>query len=144
MVFGRHESTRRDFGHFCMILFHLISVSYNGFSWFLRPNEHVDADTQNTDPHIHLNYLKIPVSPPYSKPQEMQINDLGLPVKPYYTTADVCSLLKIHPDTFRHRLRQGHYPESIKVSGKRRFQIDQIKNILKITAELLKNGILIS
>ena len=50
---------------------------------------------------------------------------------------------KISPDTFRHRLRQGDYPEPIKVGGKRRFQIDQIKNVLKITAELTKKGILL-
>ena len=101
-------------------------------------------DIQNTDPHNVLNYLKIPVNPSYLKLQERKINDLGLPVKPYYTTADVCSLLTISPDTFRHRLRQGHYPEPIKVGGKRRFQIVQIKNILKITVELAKKGILSS
>ena len=103
----------------------------------------MDVDTQKTDPHSGLNYLRIPVNPPYVNPQKPEINDLGQPKKPYYT-ADVCSLLKIHPDTFRYRLRQGHYPEPIKIGGKRRFHIDQIKNILKITAELLKKGTLIS
>ena len=106
--------------------------------------DRTDVDTKSRDPDNDLTFLNIPVNPPYFKPQETQINDLGLPKKPYYTTADVCSLLKIHPDTFRYRLRQGHYPEPIKIGGKRRFHIGQIKNILKITAELLKKGTLIS
>jgi hypothetical protein len=70
--------------------FSIVRDGITGFTFnFRKPGLHKDADTQNTDPHKKLNYLKIPVNPPYSKPQETQINDLWLPEKPYYTTADV-------------------------------------------------------
>ncbi|MDY7039025.1 MAG: hypothetical protein SV375_23090, partial [Thermodesulfobacteriota bacterium] len=36
----------------------------------------LDVDSLCTDPHIELNYLKIPVDPPYLKPLERPINDL--------------------------------------------------------------------
>ncbi len=64
----------------------------------------MDVGTQNTDPRIHPKYLKISVNPPYLKPPEPALNDLGLPTKEYYTTQDVCKILDIKPDTFRQRI----------------------------------------
>jgi hypothetical protein len=72
---------------------------------------HSDVDTQNTDPHIHLNCLKIPVNPPYLKHPNPVLNELGLEQKNYYMTSDVCKVLNIKPDTFRQRIYRGHYPE---------------------------------
>jgi len=89
-------------------------------------------------PRSHYELLRITINPPYLKPPEAPLIDLGLPIKPNYTTQDICSILKIHPDTFRYRLRRGHDPESEKVGGKRRFTIDQIKEILKTTEEMIK------
>jgi excisionase family DNA binding protein len=73
------------------------------------------------------------VEPPYKKAPELPLNDLGLPVKPYYTTQDVCKVLGLHPDTFRHRLRKGNYPEPKKIGGKRRFSESELKRLVKNT-----------
>lgn len=97
---------------------------------------HMDADPQNTDPHMFLNHLKIPVNPPYLKSPEPAINDLGLQVKDYYTTADLCKVLNLKPDTFRYRIRTGKYPEAKKVGGKRRFTVMEIQEILETTESL--------
>jgi len=93
----------------------------------------VDVDTQNTDPYIPPNYLKIPVDPPYLKPTEKPLNELGLQKRDYYTTQDLCKVLNLHPDTFRYRLRVGHYPEPERVGGKRRFSEQDIREIVQIT-----------
>jgi predicted site-specific integrase-resolvase len=53
-----------------------------------------------------------------------------------YTTADVCQVLGIHPDTFRYRLRHGRYPEPVKVGGMRKFTEEQIRDILKIATDI--------
>jgi len=79
------------------------------------------VDTQNTDSLNRLTPLKFPVNPAYLKPPEPATNDLGLPVKDYYITADLCKVLRLLPDTFRYRIRTGKYPESRKIGGKRRF-----------------------
>jgi len=68
-----------------------------------------------------------------------QLNELGLPIKEFYTTRDVCEVLDLHPDTFRYRLRKGIYPEPKNMAGdKRRFTLDEIKEIIKITEEFPK------
>jgi hypothetical protein len=102
----------------------------------------LDADTQNTDPHIHLNYLKIPVSPPYQKPPETPLNELGLHRKDYYMTSDVCKVLKIKPDTFRQRIYRGYYPDYQKIGVKRIFTLEQIKELIKVTENLIRKCIL--
>lgn len=102
----------------------------------------MDADTQNTDPHIHLNYLKIPVNPPYLKPPETALNDLGLPKKDYYTTQDLCKFLSIRPDTFRQRIYRGHYPEFPKINGKRKYTLENIKELIELTKDLINKGLL--
>jgi hypothetical protein len=107
-----------------------------------RKSSRTDADTQNTDPHIYPNYLKIPVDPPYLKSHEPAINDLGLPIKNYYTTADLCKVLNIKPDTFRYRIRAGFYPEARKIAGKRIFTEKQIKELIELTKDLINKGIL--
>ena len=94
----------------------------------------MDVDTQNTDPHIHPKYQKIPVNPPYLKTYKPPINDLGLPEKEYFTTWDICKILNLLPDTFRYRLRIGKYPEpKQKAGGKRMFTIDEVKEIARIS-----------
>lgn len=77
--------------------------------------------------------MKIPVNPSYLKPPKTALNDLGLPVKDYYITSDLCKVLRLLPDTFRYRIRTGKYPEALKVGGKRRFTIEQVREIIKIS-----------
>jgi hypothetical protein len=92
-------------------------------------------DSKSRDPHNLLIFFQIPVVPPYlktTKSPETPVNELGLPVKEYYTTQDLCKVLNIKPDTFRHRLRTGKYPEAPKVGGKHRFSENQVSGILKI------------
>jgi len=57
-------------------------------------------------------------------------------------TCDVCKVLRIKPDTFRWRIYKGHYREHQKIDGKRVFKLDQIKEIIKITDKLIRQGIL--
>jgi hypothetical protein len=89
-----------------------------------------------------LNYLNIPVNPPYLKPLKTPKNELGLPNKPYYFTRDVCKVLNVSPDTFRARIYAGHYPEYGKIGVKRIFTLDQIKELIRITENLIRKGIL--
>jgi hypothetical protein len=119
------------------------STSYVGFSWCFSVETHKDVASKCRDSYKASNFLSIQVSPPYLKPSEVPVNEFGLPNRTFYTTADICKVLNYKPDTLRYKIRRGHYPEVVKVGGKRRFQIDQIKNILEITAELLKRRILL-
>ena len=80
----------------------------------------------------------------YMAAPQIPLNDLGLPAKDYYTTADLCKVLNIKPDTLRHRLRNGRYPESLKVGGKRRFTEIEIQDILETTKVLIRKGIFAS
>jgi hypothetical protein len=106
------------------------------------PRNRMDVVTQNTDPHIHMNSLKIPVNPPYSKLQKPRINHLALPIRLYYTSQDLCKVLGIKPDTFRYRLRQRYYPDAVlRVGGRRRFMESEIRELIKITEEFLKKGL---
>jgi len=77
--------------------------------------------------------LFIPISPPYFKEPDPELNEFGLPVKDYYTTGDVCSILCLKPDSFRARIRSGYYPEPIRVGHARKFNLDEIKTILELT-----------
>jgi len=70
------------------------------------------------------------------------LNDLGLPVKPYYFTQDVCKIINILPDTFRQRIYRGYYPEYEKIGVKRIFTLEQIKELIRITENLIRQGIL--
>ncbi len=99
-------------------------------------------DSKSRDPHKILNYLKIPVNPPYLQPPETTVNDLGLPTKYYYTTGDICKVLGVLPDTFRQRIYRGFYPEFQKIAGKRIFSKEQIKELIKVTDKLIQKGIL--
>ena len=99
-----------------------------------------DTDSQFADPHIDLNYLKISVNPPYLKPLKTPKNDLGLPKKDYYMTGDVCKVLGVSPDTFRARIYRGFYPDPVRVGEKRRFTLDQIREIIRITNNLIRKG----
>ena len=83
-----------------------------------------------------MKILDIPVDPPYLKIAEKPVNNLGLPVKQYYTTGDICKVLAVKPDTFRARLRVAKYPEPIKVGGKRRFSEEEVRNIIQTTVKL--------
>ncbi len=101
-----------------------------------RSNNRTDRDSQYTDSPNKLKFLDIPVDPPYLKIAEKPINNLGLPVKQYYTTGDICKVLAVKPDTFRARLRVAKYPEPIRVAGKRRFSEEEVRNIIQTTAKL--------
>ena len=95
---------------------------------------------QFTDSHIHPKYLKIPVNPPYLKPSNPAFNELGLIKKDYYMTCDACKVLNTKPDTFRQRIYRGYYPEYQKRGRKRIFTMSQIKELLKITDSLIRQG----
>jgi hypothetical protein len=102
----------------------------------------LDVDTQITDPLNRLTSLKIPVNPPYLKHVESPVNDLGLRVKDYYTTSDVCKVLDILPDTFRQRIYRGYYPEPDRRGGRRFFTLDQVRHMLMVTGALVESGVL--
>lgn len=79
-------------------------------------------------------YIRLKVDPPFLKPMNPELNDLGLPDKEFYTTGDLFRLLDLHPDTFRYRLRSGIYPEAKNRSGdKRRFTYEEVVEIMRIT-----------
>jgi hypothetical protein len=109
--------------------------------WDLQ-NTRMDVDTQNTDPHNNLTFLDIPVNPPYLKHPNPVLNELGLEQKDYYMTCDVCKVLKIKPDTFRQRIYRAYYPEYQKIGVKRIFTLDQIKELIRITENLIRQGVL--
>ncbi|MFH1673719.1 MAG: helix-turn-helix domain-containing protein [Pseudomonadota bacterium] len=100
--------------------------------------------SKSRDPHIYPNYLRILVDPPYLKTPKPVINPLGLPVKPYYTTQDLCKVLNIVPDTLRYRFKAGYYPEPGKVGNKRRFAEKDIRDIIKITEKLIQKRLLLA
>lgn len=79
-------------------------------------------------------YITLKVDPPYHA--EPKLNELGLPIKEFYTTRDVCQVLDLHPDTLRYRLRKKIYPEPQNMAGdKRRFTMDEIKELIRITEQ---------
>ena len=98
--------------------------------------------TQNADPLNQTISLIIPVAPPYLKHPTPALNELGLPRKDHFTTQDVCKVLSIKPDTFRHRIRVGHYPEAEKLHGKRVFSLEHVRALVKLSEELVQNGVL--
>jgi len=89
-----------------------------------------------------LSYWFIPISPPYFKEPSPHLNELGLPVKDYYSTGDVCKILGLKPDTFRARLRSGYYPEPTHLKHVRKYNLEEIRNIVQLTEELTKAGTL--
>jgi hypothetical protein len=52
-----------------------------------------------------LIFLNIRVSPPYIKPLETPVKEFGLPSKVFYTTAGICKVLNVKPDTLRLRVK---------------------------------------
>ena len=92
-----------------------------------------DVGSKSRDSLNHPISLKVPVNPPYLKPPEAPINDLGLPKKEYYTTGDLSKVLNIKPDTLRYRFRKGYYPEPKRVGGKRQFTEAELKDIINIS-----------
>jgi hypothetical protein len=64
-------------------------------AWDLQKTRR-DVDSKCRDSHNILNLLNIRVSPPYLKPSEVPVNEFGLPNKAFYTTADICKVLKMH------------------------------------------------
>lgn len=69
------------------------------------------------------------------------MNHLGLPIREYYTTQDVCKVLVVKPDTFGERIYRGYYPEPIRVGGKHRFTMKQVTEIMELTMRFLKDGV---
>ena len=102
----------------------------------------MDAGSQFTENPNHLISINITVDPPYFKPPKMPMNDLLLPEKDYYMTRDVCKVLRIKPDTFRARIYAGHYPEYGKIGVKRIFTLEEIRELIRITDDLIRKGIL--
>jgi hypothetical protein len=94
--------------------------------WDLQ-NTRIETGSQFTDPNNPPISLKITVSPPYFKEPELPKNNLGLPIKPYYTTQDVCKVLGLSQDIFRQRIYKCFYPKTDKVGGKRIFTIGSNK-----------------
>jgi hypothetical protein len=63
---------------------------------------------------INPEFLLLPNQTP--KPV---LNGLGLPIREYYTTGNVSKVLKIKPDTFRHRLKKRYYHEPMRIGNPR-------------------------
>ncbi len=85
--------------------------------------------------------IKVSFPDPYSKPVSTTINEYGIPKKSWYSTSDVCSILKLHPDTFRYRVRQGHYKDHYARKGdKRIYTINDITYLVNRTKELKQNN----
>jgi hypothetical protein len=103
-----------------------------------RYNSRRAAVSQFAERGTRSNYLTIPIIPPYLKKQNQIVNDLGLPIKDYYMTRDLCKVLKIKPDNLRSRFRRGHYPEPTRVNGKRVFTLQEINTIIEKTERLFK------
>ena len=77
------------------ILYVVCGSSVYNISGAARDRISVRLTRKVENPYINTNYLKIPVNPPYLKPPEPAINNLGLPIKEYYTTQDLCKVLNI-------------------------------------------------
>jgi len=99
------------------------------------PNSRKDVVSKSGDPLNALIFLKIPVNPPYLTKPKPATNDLGLLKKNYYTTKDLCKVLKLKPDTFRYRLRKGYSPEPARMGGKRRFTDKEIRKIIRFASK---------
>jgi hypothetical protein len=56
-------------------------------------------------------------------------------------TRDVCKVLKISPATFRYIIYKGYYPEYQKLGVERIFTLKQIKELVKITKNLILQGV---
>ena len=101
----------------------------------------MDVDSKCRDSSNYLPFLRIPVNPPYLRHPEPILNDFGFEQKDYYMTCDVCKVLKIKPDNFRQRIYRGYYLEFDKIGIKRIFTLQQIKDLIKITEGLIREGV---
>jgi hypothetical protein len=97
-----------------------------------RRNSPTGRDSQFTDPNHKLIQLNINLKKSFQKEPDIKFNKFGIPVKGYYKTEDLCQILKIHPDTFRYRLRKRIYPDIPKINGKRRFTLVDIENFIEL------------
>ena len=71
--------------------------------------------------------LRIPPKP---------LNLLGIPEKPCYRTADVCTVLGIKPELFRYRLYTQKYPEFERDGKGRLFSIEDLRTLIEISEHL--------
>jgi hypothetical protein len=110
-------------------------------AWDQR-NNHTDTVSKNTDAFQQLDFLRVPVSPPYLRLPEKPRNDLSLVKKNYFTTRDLCKVLKTKPDTLRYRFRAGYYPDKKWLNGKRVFSEIDIIQIVKVTNDLIEKGVI--
>jgi len=85
--------------------------------------------------------IKFSLPQPYSKSIKINKNKYGIPEKTYYSTGDICAILGYHPDTFRYRLRTGHYRDDFaKKGGKRIYTFDDLGYFVQRTKELKQNN----
>jgi hypothetical protein len=64
------------------------------------------------------------------------LNLLGIPEKPRYRTADVCTVLGIKPELFRYRLYTQKYPEFERDGKGRLFSIEDLRKLIEISEHL--------
>lgn len=87
--------------------------------------------------------LKVKLPKPFFVRPTPPINELDLPVKEFYKTSDVSKALKISPETFRKRILADHYPDKFRRKGAIRiFSSEEIKQLIELTEELKKRGII--
>lgn len=55
--------------------------------------------------------IDIRLPEPHLRHPPKPLNQLGIPQKNHYRTADVCTVLGIRPDLLRYRFYTGQYPE---------------------------------
>jgi len=101
-----------------------------------------DRDSKFAYSYSNFITLQLIIDPPYIKHPKVFINDLGLPDKKYYKTQDVCQILGVSGETFRARIRHGHYPEMPQIGGKRFYTYNDIKKLKMITRDLYKKKII--
>jgi len=89
--------------------------------------------SQITDSGVKTICLKIPVVPPFLKIQKPTLNEFSIPVKEFYSVQDLSQILKVQPDTLRHRFIAGHYPEPARMSNKRVFTLQELRNIVSMS-----------
>jgi len=66
------------------------------------------------------------------------LNQYGLPTKDFYRTEEVCRVLGISPDLYRHREAVGGYPKPQRgANERRRFTLSDVEKLLGISKRLL-------
>jgi hypothetical protein len=108
---------------------------YNGRGERDHRNNRKVVYAQNTESISSSNRITIPITPPYLKELNQPLNELGLTIKNYYTTKDLCKVLNINPDTLRSRFRRGYYVEPVRKNGKRVLTLQEVKEIVGISKQ---------